>query len=510
MHACLLIPEIIKLIFCDIFYSSGNLEVGYRPDRRVSRCSLAALSRVCHSFKDIALDVLWTELNDLEPLFSCLPQDLWTKTREGKLVIRRTVTIADWSIFERYASRVRVLGHSNIFGGVDAEFIHAILSFSSQSILVPNLRLLECGECPRDLHSCMRYLLGPNLVRLHLTSKEEAFWTPIMCSTLSSLCRRSPRLQIVELAATSSGVSELALRELPYLRNLELTLHGNEDFSWLSCLVGLQELSVEITAPFAPVKSHFRAQSSLNHLVIHSSTLTLIGKMVVGWVVPCTQLILFSEIPETAPAVERALRELTDRVLFDGLKIIVLYVYEVPDLIDNAFTLRTFTPLMHFSSLKEISLERFCMSLLDDDALGSIVKSWPNLENLYLGTWRFWKTPPKITFRGLVAVLSSCPNLRKLGLVFDAKKVALPTAEKPGGGVSNTNITTFGVGCSPIARPLQVAVALSAVLPCLKEIKVESALPERPDRMARQVKWDEVLEDISVFTLIRRQEGMRL
>ncbi|KAG1738771.1 hypothetical protein EDB19DRAFT_882966 [Suillus lakei] len=212
------------------------------------------------------------ELQNLEPLFACLPQDLWTMTRQQKLVIRRPVTTADWTVYERYASRVQVLGHhdtnSNIFGSIDAEFVHAMISFSSQSILVPNLRLLYCGECPRDLHSCMRYLLGPNLVHLCLTSRKEAFWTPIMCSALSSLCRRSPRLEVVELHATSSGVSELALRELPHLRYARLTLHGNEGLSWLSRLVGLQELCIQITAPFAPVKSHFRTESSLNNLDI--------------------------------------------------------------------------------------------------------------------------------------------------------------------------------------------------------------------------------------------------
>ncbi|KAG1738770.1 hypothetical protein EDB19DRAFT_1636188, partial [Suillus lakei] len=177
---------------------------------------------------------------------------------------------------------------------------------------------------------------------------------------------------------------------------------------------------------------------------------------------------------------------------------------------DNAFSLHTFAPLTHFSGLKSVSLSTFCISLLDDDALGSIVKSWPRLEYLDLGTDNFWKTPPKITFRGLVTVLSSCPHLSGLGLVFDAKKVAPPTAEKPGGGVCNTNITSLWVGCSPIEQPLQVAVALSAVLPCLDMIEVESPEHRRLDAVARQTKWEEVLKYINVHTLIRRQEGLRV
>ncbi|KAG2132243.1 hypothetical protein BD769DRAFT_1354708, partial [Suillus cothurnatus] len=47
---------------------------------------LAGLSRVCHFFRDIALDVLWAELENIEPLFRCLPQDLWTENGYQRLV----------------------------------------------------------------------------------------------------------------------------------------------------------------------------------------------------------------------------------------------------------------------------------------------------------------------------------------------------------------------------------------------------------------------------------------
>ena len=88
----------------------------------------------------------------------------------------------------------------------------------------------------------------------------------------------------------------------------------------------------------------------------------------------------------------------------------------------------------------------------DDDALGSVVMSWPHLECLYLGNRYFWKTRPSITFRGLMALLSSCPILETLGLALDATKGDLPEAEKPGGEVCNTKITSFGVGFSPIEQ----------------------------------------------------------
>ncbi|KAG1729599.1 hypothetical protein EDD22DRAFT_810588, partial [Suillus occidentalis] len=84
------------------------------------------------------------------------------------------------------------------------------------------------------------------------------------------------------------------------------------------------------------------------------------------------------------------------------------------------------------------------------------------LERLYLGCEHFWSTPPKITFRGLVTLLSTCPNLKGLGLVFDATKLIPPTAI---GDVCNTNIISFHVGFSPIDQTLEVSTVLSAILP---------------------------------------------
>ncbi|KAG1815998.1 uncharacterized protein BJ212DRAFT_1481063 [Suillus subaureus] len=513
MHACLLIPEIVKLIFANIivYGTDGSLaKFGDRYYQQVARRSLAALSRVCRSFKDMALDALWVKLDNLEPLFACLPRDLWTMTGDRKLLIQRPVTAADWLVFEQYAPRVRILGNtdSDLFGGIDAEFVYAMMGFCSQSLLVPNLRILYCKGCPHVLHSCIRYLLGPNLIYLLLVPPTEGFWSNVMPSVLSGLGRHSPQLEVVEFVgpyAICPQVSELALCGLTHLRKATLVLPSCGDLSWLSRLVSLQELRITFAGILPPLRSQFRT-SYLDTLVVRSFSLISSANEVEGWVVPCRQLQLIPAFPGSAAAVERALHMLDNRLLFDVLEHILLDVVLDPaDHIDNAFTLQTFTPLMRFSGLKAVDLSAFCMSLLDDDALGSIVKSWPRLECLYLGTKCFWRTPPKITFRGLVALLSACPNLRNLGLVFDATKVDLPTAEKLGRRVCNTNITSFHVGFSPIKQPLQVAISLSAVLPCLGEFSVESLLSRGPDRVTREAKWKEVLEHISRILTKKRE-----
>ncbi|OAX34625.1 hypothetical protein K503DRAFT_429912 [Rhizopogon vinicolor AM-OR11-026] len=448
VHACMLIQEILKQIFSDIYSSckdKDKLKHDYwrsfrcgssRPERKIARRSLAALSRVCRSFKDVALDVLWAELDNMEPLFTCLPRDLWhMSSRNGMLTMRRPVTMADWSIFDRYASRVRALGvlqvDSDIFGRIHEDFIHAIMCFSSKSLLVPKIQTIYSEGSCSDVHSCIRYILGPDLTCLHLAFTD-VFWSNVMSSALSSLKIHSPRLKVLDLAHVPSQINELVLSELVHLQEVSLTLVNSKAF-------------------------HFHT-STLDVLRIRCmSTLTFIAESVGYWVVPCLCLYLITKCCSTAPNIELALYKMNNRVLCDGLE---EFRYDVPDVVTDiasSFSIHTFTPLMRFSSLKVVDLASFCMSLLDDDALGSIVNSWPHLECLYLGTGGALKEPPKpkVTFQGLVTVLSSCLDLRELGLVFDATRVDPPTAEKPGAGVYNTNITTLHVGFSQIKQPLQ-------------------------------------------------------
>ncbi|KAG1890349.1 hypothetical protein F4604DRAFT_1673773 [Suillus subluteus] len=507
MHACLLIPEIVKLIFTNILFYDivGSLvNFGDHYLQQVARRSLAALSRVCRSFKDLALDALWLKLDNLEPLFACLPRDLWTMTGDRRLI--------GWSS-EQYASRVRILGitDSGLFGGIDAEFVYASdrFLFTVAAGTQPSNTLLQRLSFMFSIHVYVTSWVPTSFICC-LFRRQKVFGPTscLQCYQVSAgihhnwkSSNSSDHMQcVLEPASLLSVGSRTCRRQLLSCQAAEICPGYLVSLVFKSC----RSPSLEF---LPPLRSQFRT-SYLDKLVVCSFSLTSTGNEVAGWVVPCRQLQLVPAFPEIRGCLSNVPCACWNkRLLFDVLEHILLdVVLEPADHIDNAFTLQTFTPLMRFSGLKEIGLSAFCMSLLDDDALGSIVKSWPRLECLYLGTKCFWRTPPKITFRGLVALLSACPNLRNLGLVFDATKVDSLTAEKLGRGVCNTNITSFHVGFSPIEQPLQVAVSLSAVLPCLGEFSVESLLSRGPDRVAREAKWIEVLEHIS-HILTKKQES---
>ena len=70
MHPALRLEEILLNVFGQL-YSPTTIN-RLRPPR--ATVDLAVLARTCRTFKEPALDVLWTELVNLSPLARCLPE----------------------------------------------------------------------------------------------------------------------------------------------------------------------------------------------------------------------------------------------------------------------------------------------------------------------------------------------------------------------------------------------------------------------------------------------------
>lgn len=71
MHPVLQIPEVLLNIFSRCVPSGFSAESRKSIDR-----DLAALARTCRAFKEPALDILWSDLQDPSPLLRCLPEIL--------------------------------------------------------------------------------------------------------------------------------------------------------------------------------------------------------------------------------------------------------------------------------------------------------------------------------------------------------------------------------------------------------------------------------------------------
>ena len=68
MHRCLRIQEIIHEI---------SESISETPFFRCPKLGLARLARTCKTFYEPAMDVLWRDIQDIEVLLKCFPDDTW-------------------------------------------------------------------------------------------------------------------------------------------------------------------------------------------------------------------------------------------------------------------------------------------------------------------------------------------------------------------------------------------------------------------------------------------------
>lgn len=77
MHHCLLIPELVHLI-------CNEIRTGLGPESEICR-TLLSLALTSRLWSDAALDCLWYRVEGIEPLFRCMPEDLW-RVEEREIV----------------------------------------------------------------------------------------------------------------------------------------------------------------------------------------------------------------------------------------------------------------------------------------------------------------------------------------------------------------------------------------------------------------------------------------
>ncbi|KAG1757130.1 hypothetical protein EDB19DRAFT_1900678 [Suillus lakei] len=132
MHICLLPAEILLHIFA--IYKNHNI---------VYRATLAALARICRTFKEPALDILWEDVDGFKPLISCLLEGVITKERR-KLTMQRPLFDEEWRLTDRYTRRIR--SFSPVYPELDMIgdwFLQALISTLLPTPLLPDLRRLN-------------------------------------------------------------------------------------------------------------------------------------------------------------------------------------------------------------------------------------------------------------------------------------------------------------------------------------------------------------------------------
>ncbi|KAI6104836.1 hypothetical protein EDD16DRAFT_245835 [Pisolithus croceorrhizus] len=136
MHPCLLVDEILQLIFRCI----------------KDRTTLCALARTCRTFNEPATDLVWETLSDMQLILRNLScERILCEGRHPRLTQSQPLRLSDndWGIFRRISSHVRRLDFYAFSINND---VHSWLSFLTSppdpSFLFPNLHSLSFEAPP--------------------------------------------------------------------------------------------------------------------------------------------------------------------------------------------------------------------------------------------------------------------------------------------------------------------------------------------------------------------------
>ncbi|EGO04127.1 hypothetical protein SERLA73DRAFT_69903 [Serpula lacrymans var. lacrymans S7.3] len=487
MHKCLLVPDILSIIFKHILPEDPDSAEALEDDWQRS---LAVLARTCRLFSDPALDVLWADLHDVEPILRCLPEDIWSGTGDS-LCLRRPLCSKDLTIIRQYTHRVRKLQRGLDFDSITStahqDVYRAFTFLPISPPLFPNLQqLTDCRlHTNEDIPFFRRLIAGPS-IKTAVLNVDGAITTFDASDVLSQAVCQWNQLEELTCDALLNKQGMYHLAALDSLRSLNLDasnwrfdMYKNFDYpDDKSMFPHLQNL-----------KLCFTARSSGDACPIILRIFRSVPK----------QIHLEFCTPVGFDSIQASLAILGDKCGENHSlqKITVLFRPSGEE--DQSLVLETIRPILRFSSMTDVNIGFFVSLSLDDGALRDIALAWPNLQSLHLN-WGYGSDPDnhsRVSIAGLIELLALCPKLISLGIVLDTRILPAPTAERPGGGTYNQAITSLHLGDSQISDPIAVAMIFSDILPRLNTIVASKY----------HAKWRQVVAQLANFSLIKNETG---
>ncbi|KAG1751464.1 uncharacterized protein EDB91DRAFT_1243725 [Suillus paluster] len=504
-----------------------NLEVICTISSHTEYGSLPALASTCRAFEDSALNVLWKHLRSVEPLVKCLPGGLFG-TDQGCVVLQKPLDDKMWETLARYTSRVHSItvvqfAKDTILPVIERLSLIMLSCPSAPASLFPNLRKLTWyADGTRGAADFLRMAFVPSLVEVNLriASASSAFLSVL--SSLGTLCPRLQSMAVrIHLAGNDSPrkISPFitqSISQLHYLLSLTVWDLGNEGMKRVMQLRALQSLSLDLTALSAwetwlhlqfpgfhdvrflglSVDAFERASNFLNSLQVLRSR---------EFRVNYTTEAAVSHVRGGSVTLSQFFTILQKKCDNDKL--------ERFSLIATSTRIHTqsgvFTSLHAFRNLIQLIIDRGCVISVSDEELCQLVRAWPKLKVLKISYHVAVDNTAVPTFHGLISLLRLCPALISLALVIDTTKLDGIDLKYPGGGSCNKKLKSLVLGNSPIVSPLNVALVLSGLFPCLEQVDLDywdlGLMTFSPQKNPVMEQWALVNNFLTGFSVVRER-----
>jgi hypothetical protein len=540
-HRVLAIPEILEVIF-----SFGT------------RASNVSYALVCRGWRELALDNVWREVDDIYYLLQLLTPLKWTYTssndHHGKIVsffvfcshwmqpsktqvsfqvFCRIPTPEDWSRFMPYARRVHSLkyGIKRNEKASDLEesvFREVFLTRSTLEVL-PNLRSLwwDSIQCVRYAELFMHDKVTEFGFKLH--SEEFPLLRTYIVGRMPSLrslswtsCIRDSHLKVEgELLQLLSSLQELrevtppknflsskflkALSSLPELETIQYEDLDEMPYSMISPLqCTLQEGAF-------PKLSNLRLNSNLDDIRVcltGGALLPRLRNLVVEgdrWdpLLPLTVQPFLTAVTGCYPTLEMVSMD-------------IMVGIEKQD----ALSREHLNPILLLKQLTHLELRHNHPLRISEVDLAEFGDALPALEKLVLNPEPLQPTRPEITLHSLLVVAQHFPNLSYLGIYLDAQGTTIPMPHSPAKTGIFPSLLTLHMGISPIDSEV-AAMFLSDMLLENERVKMKSGISRDQANFVsdsdyysatvseRCSRWDLVANSLPLLLKVRKEEKAR-
>ncbi|KAG2031076.1 hypothetical protein BDR03DRAFT_973486 [Suillus americanus] len=459
MHRALLVSEILLEVFMHVnkVLDPYALILSYR-EMSLARKSFAALARTCKPFYDPAMDLLWAELDGIEPLLGCVTRLHPIIYRSGcsrrpHFEVIKPLSEHEARQFLHHAPRIRSLRI------LYDDYLHLLSFLPIEACMFPRLLSLSTDQ---NLNRYLHLFLSPMLRRCALPLVHPDLKSvPIRCAALEELFIKSSFGNVAadgqvlyDSIRLCKGLVNLACPPLnwttwEHLSNLPtlLTLEIWDD----RCSLGWRNLNfgpfLNLTRLYFCTRTAAYTVAVMQHVEFPSLNQFEMEVFMLPWA-------------EAEPLFHALSRYKTlSHIAISSMR----SSRNAQDLLGSSLT-----PIRQFLCFTQLRTLRFsfpsCCINLNNDLLLEAMSSWPHIRML---EFTDPQVVPTVTFRGLFAALHRCPRLHTLDIPLDAVNIDIdPTAES----FQHFSLQHLNLTSSDISDAKAVARVVFSVLPSVDRI----------------------------------------
>ncbi|KAG0709265.1 hypothetical protein DFH29DRAFT_1074984 [Suillus ampliporus] len=454
MHRALLVSDILLEIFAHVGQILDREPPSPGEESWSRKYSLAVLARTCKTLYEPAMDLLWADIDQLDPLLGSVRIYPWSSRGIEPLSEHEARQ------FLRHSARVLSLRIS-----FDHHF-HLLSVLPTETCVFP--RLLSLSTVPRST----RYL------HLFLSSTLRRCVLPFVHPTLKCIATRCAALEDLYVKPSfQSTADELSLlsdsiRLCKQLKTLCCPPLDWEAWKYLSNLPTLLGVTIHElrSAPGWPLNQDIVNFSPFLNVTVLSfliqSAAFIITVMQHSEFPSLKEFEINADVLSSAEA-EQLFSALSQCKACQTLEQIVIFSCDQrpQDAIGSSLT--AITQFLCFTQLQSLQLNFINSCIyLDDDLLLEAMSTWPHIRSLKIEARRL--PSPAITFRGLFTALRLCPRLHTLRVPIDPVNIDIDPNAEP---LQHTSLQTLDLfATSPIADAERVARVIFSMLPCVDRV----------------------------------------